>query len=189
MYKKLAFIFLLIASLQAMPPKIAQKVEEMHGESDNESGGSSIKSKESPATSYEPHPLYVLPNIELMEEEISNNTKKFEEAIKASNKEKEELLQKYEKAGDALNKATKLLAEKQKELEELEGEADQLADKVERVAAQRDEYKSRVDDLERELDQKNKLFLLFMSVFSKSNEERDALLEYSKKTLKVEEKE
>ena len=181
MYRKLAFIFLLTTSLQAMPPKISQKVEEMHRESDHESGASSTKSQESPATSYEPHPLYVLPNIELMEEEISNNTKKFEEAIKESNKEKEELLQDY-------LEVTKILEEKQKELEEVEREADQLADKVERVAAQRDEYRSRVDDLERELDQKNKLFLLFASMFSKSNEERDTLLEYSKKTLKVEEK-
>ena len=182
MYKKLAFIFLLAASLQAMPPKISQKVEEMHGENDNESGGSSTKSQESPATGYEPHLLHVLPNIELMEEEISNNTKKFEEAIRESNKEKEELLQKY-------SRATKVLEQKQKELEEVEEEADQLADKVKKVAAQRDEYKSRVDDLERELDQKNKLFLLFASMFSKSNEERDALLEYSQKTLKAEEKE
>jgi methyl-accepting chemotaxis protein len=182
MYKKLAFIFLLTASLQAMPPKIAQKVEEMHGESDNESGGSSIKSHESPATSYEPHPLHVLPNIEMMEEEVSQNIQNFNEKIQRSNKEKEKLLTDYVEA-------TKILAEKQKEIEELEEEADQLADKVKKVAAQRDEYKSRVDDLERELDQKNKLFSLFASMFSKSNEELDALLEYSKKTLKAEEKE
>jgi DNA anti-recombination protein RmuC len=155
MYKKLAFIFLLTASLQAMPPKIAQKVEEMHGESDNESGGSSIKSHESPATGYDSHLLYAPQKIELMEEEVSSSIHNLNEAIKESNKEKEELLQKYEKAAE-------LLEEKQKEIEELGKEGQE---EIDRLAEQRDEYKKELEEsnhrgtiLQKENDLFRKLF-------------------------------
>jgi chromosome segregation ATPase len=90
-------------------------------------------------------------NLELTSLEIEKSIQKLNLSIAESNKEKEELLQKYVKAGDALKKTANLLAEKQKELEEVEGEADQLADKAYQLAAQRDEARAQVSTLQSQL--------------------------------------
>ena len=68
---------------------------------------------------------------ELSEGMVNATIEKLFAAIKESNKEKENLVEKY-------SRAAKILEQKQKELAEVEGEADQLAQKVQEVANQRD---------------------------------------------------
>lgn len=171
MYKKLTFIFLLTTSLQAMP-KTSQEIDLMKKEvvpsvdSDNESRNSA-SSKESPVTCQGSPLLQPLPKIELMEEEVSSGINNLNEAIKFSNEEKENLLQKYEKAAN-------LLEEKQKELEEIEGEADQLADKARQLAAQRDEYK-------KELEVQKSVSQLIFNLIGKSAKEIEEVAAYARK--------